>query len=107
MKTWIKAGVIACIVEIPLLAVFIATRHRQNWAMLTHDCLGWYHVLAIWFAQYFLVIWNPGPRPGPTFSSNIVAWVVVFFSQVAITSPFIYGFLKCAEQAMRKTMYLD
>jgi len=91
MKTWIKALVTAAGIEVPqvmFLAYAIGDLGKSN---LVLNALGWYHVLAIWFAQWVLLVWNPGPRPGPTTASNAIAWLSVFGFQVLITTPIIYG----------------
>jgi hypothetical protein len=94
VKTWVKALVIAGVLEAPqvmFLARSIGNLGKPNVAL---NIIGWYHVLAIWFSQWVLLVWNPGPRPGPTPASNAVAWFSVLAFQVLLTTPIILLLLK-------------
>jgi hypothetical protein len=102
VKTWIKAFAIAGVLEAPqvlFLARSIGNVGKSNVAL---NVIGWYHVLGIWFGQWVLLVWNPGPRPGPTPTSNVVAWFSVFAFQVALTTPIIYGLLRWMGFVRRK-----
>jgi hypothetical protein len=95
MKTWIKAFVIAAVLEVPQV-VFLERSVADLWKS-NHllNAVGWYHLLAIWFGLTALVISDPGtprPRPWPTGAS--VVWFSVFAFQVLLTTPIIYGLLK-------------
>ena len=94
VKTWIKALLIAGILELPQVVVLAGSIKDLGKSNLILNALGWYHVLAIWFGQYVLLVWNPGPRRGPTAISNSVAWLSVFGFQVLITTPITYGLLR-------------
>jgi len=93
IKLLARAFGIGCFVELVLLSAYMATRQRPWGGGLHFRLLEWYHLPAVWFAQYILVLWNPGPRPGPTVLSSTVAWSLVFLFQVVITTPIIYALL--------------
>jgi hypothetical protein len=86
---------VACAVEVPLFATLFTflVKHPPDENSLIPKILGWYHLLAIMFGQYVLLVWNPGPRSGPTPLSNFVYWVSVFAFQVAITTPIVFFIL--------------
>jgi hypothetical protein len=102
VKTWSKAFAIAAVLEAPqvmFLARSIGDLGKSNGAL---NIIGWYHVLAIWFSQWVLLVWNPGPRRGPTPASNAVAWFSVFAFQVLITTPIFFLLLKWLAYLQRR-----
>ncbi len=90
MKNWIKAVAVACLVELPLI-VTLKTTPVAEYHKFIPSVLGWYHLPGIWFANVVLLIWNPGPRLGPTPASNAVFWLTIFSVQVLLTTPVVYG----------------
>lgn len=85
---------IASIVELPQTLFLARSIGASTNLYLIHRALVECHLLAIWFGQYVLLLFNPGPRSGPTPSSNALAWFSVFIFQTLATAPFIYGLLK-------------
>ena len=100
MKTWTKAVVLSSLVELPLLTLLEALPRRLE-NSLPVEVIGWYHVPAYWFSHYVLLVYNPGPRPGPTVASNALAWFSRFAFQVLITTPVMYGLLRLIGRAGR------
>ena len=93
MNTWIKAGGIACLVEFFLL-VAMRTMLSVNRHSFISDVLGWYHIGGAMFCNEMLLIWNPGPRQGPTPASNAVCLLSMYLFQAAVTTPIIFLLLK-------------
>lgn len=102
MKNWIRAACIACLVELPLLIKMEGTP-ISDFQKFVPSVLGWYHLPGIWVSNIVLLIWNPGPRLGPTPASNAVSWFTIFSVQVLLTTPVIYGLLRWIQHARAKT----
>lgn len=94
MKTWVKALAIAGVLEAPQVVFLARSIDQLGKSNVALNVIGWYHVLGAWFGHYILLVWDPGPRPGPTRVSNAVYWFSVFTFQVLITTPIIYGLLR-------------
>lgn len=105
IKKWIIAALLAFLVEtlafIPLFSFL--TRHPPDTSSRIPTILGWYHLFALWFGQYILVIWNPGPRLGPTRLSDSIYWLSVFVFQGLITTPVMFLVLEFVAHVRKLT----
>ena len=93
MKIWIKAVLIACLLEIPLFAtLFVAETRKPHYLKSVDAVLYWYHVIAFLFAYALNIL--SGPRQGPTTASNVACWISIFACQVALTTPIVFVVLR-------------
>jgi len=83
MRDWVKAAAIASLVEIPLLWKLKNTPVETHSHFIT-IVLGWYHLPGIWFANVGLLLWNPGPRSGPTRASIALEFGIIYLVQMII-----------------------
>ena len=94
MRTWRKAALIACMLELPLLLGLATVLATKKYTGIAWDLFGAVHAPAAIVAQYVLLIWNPGPRPGPTTISTAVAFLVMYVFQITWMTPTVYGLIE-------------
>jgi len=90
MNTWIKALVIACLLEVPLFLVLEGTKPADQHKSLLLILLWWYHLPSGLFGYTVNMFWNHMFRLGPGTASNVVFWSSEFSFQVALTTPIVF-----------------
>jgi len=89
MKNWMRAAILAGVVEIPLLALLFtleAKRASSGLGMMVGKILVWYHFVSIPFGHAMLNLWNSQPQPVPARGSDAVLWISVYAFQVLLTT---------------------
>lgn len=100
MKTFTKAFLIACAVELPQLALLARVSLDNVARSIPENILGWYHLPAIFCGYVLMNYWNRVSVAGPRFGSLAVYWACIFAVQVAITAVAIFLILRiCREHA--------
>jgi hypothetical protein len=103
VKAWVKALVVASIVEAPLL-IILATRPPANWnKSVLVSILGWYHLPAGYLAYVVLAFLDPGPG----LKAHLLQWSGMFAFQVLMTTPVIFVVFRWTEHARRKKLIVD
>ena len=103
MKSWTKAFLVACVLELPLLTLLVAQASQDLSNSHLAKILLWYHVIPLsGLSWIFLVLFGHGsPTVGSPLLWRVLLWSSVFAVQVALTMPFVRLALELFHHPMR------
>jgi hypothetical protein len=94
VEAWYKSVVIAAGMELVLILMLANIAPTSGY--LLHQILVWYHIIPLSVATFLwlLLLGHGHPEPGASWIWGGSYWVLVFFGQVAITTPCVQ-YLRC------------